>query len=109
MAFISSLRTLRTKQDHGLCQERYKEVGGHCVAGHVHTKILPRHVTADYDCPLLGPQKDEIEELLQDGYVPSGAISLPEDDGELIEILFSGERFEKSEREICTYLALSHV
>ena len=109
MAFIFSLGTLRARQDHGPCQKRFEEVGDHCVADQVDTQALPMHVTADCDCPLLGPQMDEIVELLQAGFVPNVAISMPEDDSEQIEILLSGERFEKSGREMCRYVAISHV
>ena len=103
MAFIFSLGTLRARQDHGPCLRRCDEVGDHCVTDQVHTQGLPRHVTADCDCPLLSPQMDEVVALLQAGLVPTIAISMPKDDSEQIEILLNGEKFDKGGRRCVSH------
>ncbi len=109
MAFVFSLGILRARQDHAPCVKRYEEVGDHCVADQVDTLALPRHVAVDCDCPLLSPQMDEVFALLQAGLVPTIAISMPEDDSKQIEFLLSGERLDNGVREMCRYLAISHV
>ncbi len=109
MAFIFSLGTLRTREDHGPCQKRYEMVCDHCVADQIDTQALPRHVRTDCACPLLSPDMDEMIKLIEAGLVPVVSISIPEDDSEPTEILLNGVRFEKAEREMCRYVAISHV
>ena len=108
-AYIFSLGCTSTSKDHCLCGERYSEFGDHCVADSVGMKSLPRHLEPHCDCPLIGPDMNEIETAVRNGTVPVIALSLSQDDLEDVDFLLREQGLNDGQREIGTYFAISHV
>ena len=108
-AFIFSLGCTNASKDHRLCEERYLEVGDHCVADSVGMKSLPRHVEPHCDCPLIGPDMNEIETAVENGTVPVIALSLPRDNLEHVEFLLWEEDLNDGKHVLGRYFAISHV
>ena len=108
-AFIFSLGCTSTSKDHRLCEERYSEFGDHCVADSVGINSLPRYVEPHCDCPLIGPDMNEIETAVRNGTVPVIALSLPQDDLEDVDFLLWEEDLNDGKRVLGRYFAISHV
>ena len=108
-AYIFSLGCTSTSKDHRLCGERYSEFRDHCVADSVDMKSLPRHVELHCDCPLIGPDMNEIETAVRNGTVPVIALSLSQDDLEDVDFLLWEQDLNDGQRQIGTYFAISHV
>jgi Heterokaryon incompatibility protein (HET) len=112
-AFVFSLGTLRTQQDHSLClSTNYREIGGHCVASQTEraAPLKAKHVTANCECQPLGPPMQEIIELIEDGWTPVVAIATS-DDNDDVEIYVKGIELEEidAKNEFGDFFALSHV
>ena len=109
-AFLFSLGTLRSRQDHSPCKSAgFDQVGCHCVAGqtNVVATLKPKHVTPDCDCQPLGPPMQEVIEQIEAGWIPTLAIATS-DDTEDIKILVAG-RQPDPRTNLGGYFALSHV
>ena len=108
-AFIFSLGCTSTSKDHGLCHERYIEFGDCCVADSVGMRSLPKHVEPQCNCPLIGPDMNDIETAVRNGTVPVIALSLPQDELEDVDFLLWEENLNDDQRGIGRYFAISHV
>lgn len=109
MAFIFSLGCTSTSRDHRLCDERFSELGDRCVADSVGMKSLPRHVQPHCDCPLIGPDMNEIETAVRNGTVPVIALGLPQDDLEDVDFLLYEQDLNDGQLGLGRYFAISHV
>ncbi|KAL9614296.1 MAG: hypothetical protein Q9167_001179 [Letrouitia subvulpina] len=109
IAFIFSLGCTNTLKDHSLCQERYSKIGDHCVADSIGTQTLPKHVAPDCDCPLIGPDMDEIGTAIKNGKLPAVALSWPQDDPEDVDLSLWGEDLTDNKLDVGRYFAISHV
>ena len=108
-AFIFSLGCTSTLKDHRLCDERYSEFGDRCVADSVGMRSLPKHVEPQCDCPLIGPDMNDIETAVRNRTVPVIALSLPQDEREDVDFVLWEENLNDDQRGIGTYFAISHV
>ena len=72
-------------------------------------KSLPRQVEPHCNCPLIGPDMNEIETAVRNGTIPVIALSVSQDDLEDVDFLLWEQELNDGQREIGTYLAISPV
>jgi hypothetical protein len=109
-AFIFSLSSLRTQEDHSLCKlAGFDRVGLQCVAHQTDGAAAPKtkHVTPDCDCEYLGPPTEALIEVIEQGMTPIVAIAISESTDDIDVIVYSIEITPDWEHR--EYFAISHV
>lgn len=109
MAFIFSLGSHSTSTDHSVCHERYRGPRDHCVSQSIDAQSLPQHVTAECQCPHLGPNRELIEASIKNNNIPIIALVLQEDDPDDVGFMMWEEELDEDRPDMGRYFALSHV